>query len=257
VALAAATYRQMTRFLLTLFAAVSAVPAFPACQAVSGERTRALVELYTSEGCSSCPPADRWLSALAARGDPRVVPVAFHVTYWDELGWKYRFADRRYTTRQHDLAQARGASFVYTPQVAIGGSEPRRWSDARAVEEALASLDRQRPAARITLESSPVGPQGIAGTASLEVAAASAGIELFVVLTQDGLASRVTAGENRGERLEHRAVARDIAGTMARRIEFTFEPRADWDPSRMSLVAFAQDMRTGRVLQALSAPVCR
>ena len=246
----------MTFRILVLVAALIAIPV-AACQAVSGDRTRALVELYTSEGCSSCPPADRWLSQLAGKGDPRVVPVAFHVTYWDELGWKDRFADRRYTQRQHDLAQARGASFVYTPQVTIGGGDSRRWSDAGAVEEALASLDKQPPLARIRLDSSPAGPKGIVGTATLEMAQPAPGIALFVVLTQDGLSSRVTAGENRGERLEHRAVARDIASSMARRVEFTFGAAADWNPERMSLVAFAQDMRTGRVLQALSAPLCR
>jgi hypothetical protein len=228
-----------------------------ACESQSGGRTRALVELYTSEGCSSCPPADRWFSALAARADPRVVPVAFHVTYWDELGWRDRFADSRYTARQHDLAAASGASFVYTPQVTIGGGDSRRWSDARAVEQALASIDRERAAAHITLAASPASAQGIAGTASLDVASRGNDVGLFVVLTQDALSSRVTSGENRGEHLLHNAVARDMASAAGRRVEFRFSPRPDWDLSRMSLVAFAQDKRTGRVLQALSMPLCR
>lgn len=247
----------MRAYLLAAFLAATAASPAVACETVSGERTRALVELYTSEGCSSCPPADRWLSALAARADPRVVPVAFHVTYWDELGWKDRFADPRYTARQHELAGVRGASFVYTPQVTIGGRDSRRWSDAGAVEDAIAAIDRERAAARIALTAAPVGSTGISGTATLELRESARDIELFVVLTQDGLSSRVTAGENRGEKLEHRAVARDIAAGTARRIEFSFHPAADWDPARMSLVAFAQDMRTGKVLQALAAPVCR
>jgi hypothetical protein len=215
------------------------------------------VELYTSEGCSSCPPADRWLSALSARADPRVVPVAFHVTYWDELGWRDRFADSRYTARQHDLAEAHGASFVYTPQVTIGGGDSRRWSDAGAVEQAIASIDRERAAAHITLASAPASAQGIAGTASLDLAAHAKDVGLFVVLTQDGLSSRVTSGENRGDHLQHNAVAREMASAAGGRVEFRFSSRPDWDLSRMSLVAFAQDQRTGRVLQALSMPVCR
>ncbi|HUG25789.1 DUF1223 domain-containing protein, partial [Piscinibacter sp.] len=89
--------------------------AAPQCSARSGPAAAPLVELYTSEGCNSCPPADRWLSALKDR--PGVVALAFHVDYWDGLGWKDRFASPLHTQRQAQQRAVNGARFSYTPQV--------------------------------------------------------------------------------------------------------------------------------------------
>src|SRR5258706_16133613 len=100
--------------------------AAPDCTVRSGPSTAALVELYTSEGCSSCPPADQWLSSFGrARRSGLVVPIAFHVSYWDYIGWKDAYADPRFGERQRERAQATGASMVYTPQVMIGGGDFR------------------------------------------------------------------------------------------------------------------------------------
>src|SRR2546423_7870188 len=100
------------------------------CTHRSGAQTVALIELYTSEGCSSCPPADRWISGFTNHPQvERFVPIAFHVNYWDDLGWKDRFADQRYTERQRALAKATGAKMVYTPQVTVQGRDARNWRD--------------------------------------------------------------------------------------------------------------------------------
>ena len=245
--------------ILAAAAALAAMNATADCTAHSGTHVRALVELYTSEGCSSCPPADRWLSRLAASGDPRVVPLAFHVSYWEFIGWKDRFASPLYTERQQDLAEAQGAASVYTPQVMIGGRDFRRWSSEAAVNEALDAITRTPAAASLALTQEPLTAQGIEGRASLEwlKARAGAGARLYVALTQDGLASHVTAGENKGEDLRHHAVIRDFALVGTREGRFRFAARPDWDVARMSVVAFAQDPVTGRVVQALSAPLCR
>ena len=93
------------------------------CQAISGERRTPVIELYTSEGCSSCPPADRWLSQWGSQ--PEVIALAFHVDYWDRLGWPDRFASAEATARQHALAQAAGRVQVYTPQVIVDGADWR------------------------------------------------------------------------------------------------------------------------------------
>ena len=227
------------------------------CTVSSDAQSRALVELYTSEGCSSCPPADRWLSDLATSGDKRVVPLAFHVSYWDYIGWKDRFADARYTERQRDLAQAQGASMVYTPQVMIGGQDFRRWSSAGAVDRAIDEIAKTPAPARIAIASRPAGEAGIDGNASLQSTAKSRDVSLFVALTQDGLSSKVTAGENRGENLRHHAVVRDLVLIPAGSGAFHFARKPDWDLAHMSLVAFAQDPANGHVLQALMAPLCR
>src|SRR5438270_8352522 len=88
------------------------------CTARSPDHSVALLELYTSEGCDSCPPADRWLSRFDQTSvADRVVPLALHVDYWDRLGWKDRFASPAYTERQREQTRRQGSSFVYTPQV--------------------------------------------------------------------------------------------------------------------------------------------
>ncbi len=245
----------MNRFAFIL-AALASLGAFANdCTVRSDSQTHALVELYTSEGCSTCPPADHWISDLAARGDKRIVPIAFHVTYWDYIGWKDRFADSRYTDRQRDFAKAQDSEMVYTPQVIIGGRDFRRWPIKSDVEKAIEEIAASPAPASIAITSKPSGDRGIEGSASLKPGGKN--VELYVALTQDGLSSKVTRGENRGETLNHNAVVRDFADIGSGDGTFRFKPAADWDLTHMSLIAFAQDTRTGRVLQAVSTPVCR
>lgn len=100
----------------------------PDCESHSTARRVAVIELYTSEGCNSCPPADRWVSSLPALGfsADRVVPPAFHVDYWDYLGWRDRFAQASFCARQRAQADHAGARFVYTPQLLLNGADFRQ-----------------------------------------------------------------------------------------------------------------------------------
>ncbi len=107
------------------------------CETRSAATRVAVLELYTSEGCSSCPPADRWVSSLPAKGftPDRVIPLAFHVDYWDELGWPDRMAKAQYSARQRMQAGRHRASVVYTPQVLLNGADYRSsFSDIRLDE---------------------------------------------------------------------------------------------------------------------------
>ena len=230
------------------------IAASAGCTARSGAYVTPLVELYTSEGCSSCPPADRWLSRLAPEAAAgRVVALAFHVNYWDYIGWKDPFASERGTQRQRDIQGAAGARYVYTPQVVVGGRDFRDWgSDSFAT--ALQSIGRERASVSIELEARADAAKGVEVRSAT---AASGGLRgetvVLLAVTQDGLASRVTAGENRGERLGHDFVVRDFAlhrglGTAAS----TFKPAPGWNLAHMSVAALVQDRRTGRALQALS-----
>src|SRR5688572_27843983 len=123
-----------------------------ACSAVSGAGTTALVELYTSEGCDSCPPADRWLSSLGSRGlvPGKVVPMALHVDYWDYIGWKDPYARREFSLRQRLHATLKKARLVYTPQVLLQGQDYRGWASAD-FEQQVARINARPAAASIAL----------------------------------------------------------------------------------------------------------
>src|SRR5512147_860634 len=127
------------------------------CSAQSPGTTTALVELYTSEGCDSCPPADRWLSSLGAKGytADRVVPIALHVDYWDYIGWKDPYAKQAFTARQRKMASLARAAFVYTPQVLLQGRDFRPWREGNepgsAFAQAVAKINARTARARISL----------------------------------------------------------------------------------------------------------
>jgi len=155
-----------------------------------------LLELYTSEGCSSCPPADRWISTL--RDDPRlwrdVVPVAFHVDYWDYIGWKDRFASPVYGNRQRDYARSRRVGTVYTPGFVLAGKEWRSWFHRpvlkveKGVQAGKLELRINEDQASATFApSKPINGE----------------LELHVAILGFGLQTEVRAGENGGSTLEH------------------------------------------------------
>ena len=168
-----------------------------ACLAKSPPTVATVVELYTSEGCSSCPPADRWLSA--AQRQPGVVAVAFHVDYWDRLGWKDRFASAAYTRRQSDQLASNGARFSYTPQVVVDGIDQPDWPRARVptapARPADVDIVLKRDADRVTATvlSRSNAPRRLAG---------------YWAVTENGHATTVKAGENDGATLHHDAVVR-------------------------------------------------
>jgi hypothetical protein len=211
-----------------------------------------LVELYTSEGCSSCPPADRWLSTLQARRD--VVALGFHVNYWDYIGWRDRFATDATTERQKSHRSAWGARQVYTPQVVADGRDWPSWHQglpARSQQAAPVALELERQGDRLRARVSAASGPG--------VGAALAG---FWVVLEDGHTSRVRAGENAGATLRHDRVVRDYrplaAWPAAAPAEFALElPAAD--PAHPRRVVFVVHDTTPqrRPLQVLElAPAC-
>jgi hypothetical protein len=221
------------------FLALAALPAAAqVCQAQAGARPPVVLELYTSEGCSSCPPADRWLSSLRAGAE--VLPLSFHVSYWNRLGWPDRFASKEATQRQHDWARALGSSNVYTPQVVAGGRDWRRWP---ALPEAPAAAPMQ-----LTLKR-----EGKRMTA--EVGAAPGQWQAYWAVLEDGHRSRVTAGENNGETLAHDHVVRHLQpvpawGAAAQRFELQIPPPEAGRPQRVAFVV--ENAATRRPVQALA-----
>ncbi len=177
---------------------LAAAPA-AACRAESGERQATLVELYTSEGCNSCPPADRWLSSL--KGRPEVLAAAFHVDYWDRLGWVDRFGSPRHTARQASSLAHNGARFNYTPQVLVDGRDWRGWPALPAAGPGAGA------AARLRIALSRQDAQQVHLTVT-PLAGAPRRLAMWWALLEDGHSSRIGAGENQGATLHHDHVVR-------------------------------------------------
>lgn len=162
------------------------------CSASSTAVAPTVVELYTSEGCSSCPPADKWLSTL--KGRPDVLALAFHVTYWDKLGWPDRFASPESTARQYELASLAGSRQVYTPQVVANGRDWRVWPKlppARGTAAPKLTLARDGDKVALTVE--PLAGGALQG---------------YWAVLEDQHISKVRSGENAGETLRHDHVVR-------------------------------------------------
>lgn len=235
------------------------------CRAVSGPHTAALVELYTSEGCSSCPPADRWLSGLGGsdKVPARVVPLALHVDYWDYIGWKDPYAKREFSLRQRKLSQLQRMALVYTPQVLLQGRDFRGWGTP-AFDAAVARITAQPARASISLLVRQAAGRALQVEAGAELLdpAQQADAALYLAAYESRLSSAITAGENRGRTLAHDYVVLEWQGPFAfgpgarllERRELALLPRAATGNS--GVVGFVQNRRTTEVLQALMLPAC-
>jgi hypothetical protein len=190
----------MRNLLLVAFLTLVSAHAETAIQ--SGPQRVSLLELYTSEGCSSCPPAESWLSRLTTDGRlwKEIVPVTFHVDYWDDLGWKDRFAKAEYTSRQRSYAAVWGISSVYTPGFVFNGQEWKGWFGGNPLPN---PSDRSAGtlAVRIRDGTASIAYSGNAGPKEIEAH--------LVPLAMD-VSSDVRAGENRGHKLAHSFVALDL-----------------------------------------------
>jgi hypothetical protein len=236
--------------LLTLLVATAVqAQATGHCSARSGPAVAPVVELYTSEGCSSCPPADAWLSRLKA--DPGVVALAFHVDYWDRLGWKDRFASAAYTQRQAQSQRSSGARFSYTPQVIVDGVDRPDWSRAGSPSSA-----RGRAAATVEVSLARDGNRFSASVAT--TTGAPVRLAAYWAVTEQGHVSAVKAGENEGATLRHDHVVREYKAVDAWRVApnapalLAFESTLAADAAHARAVNLViVDADSGRPVQAL------
>ena len=235
--------------------------AFAACDARSGHNTAALVELYTSEGCSSCPPADQQLSRLRQALDPAavVVPLALHVGYWDYIGWKDPYAQAGFGARQSWLVRANRHNTVYTPQFFVGGAELRSWRGA--LGDKVRQLNAEPAAAEIRVQARITANGALALDAEATARSGAEPAAFYLALAESGLQSKVARGENGGATLAHDHVVREWIGPVrlvagAARVQREIALPAAWNRARLEVVAFVQGERSGGVLQALSANQC-
>ncbi len=233
------------------------------CHEQSNTQLGSLIELYTSEGCSSCPPADRWFSRMAKTADPKQLSLlAFHVDYWDSLGWPDRFARPAYTERQSRRVRAAGSTTIYTPQVMLSAVLGLHWYQPDAVAVAL-SQGQQLPAkVRIELGAHPEDSHWRVTVKATVTAAISQHAELYLAFYENDLISRIKAGENSGATLHHDRVVRGFWGPWPMTANGAVQDLrvslpSDANLANSGLTAFVQDSENGETLQALSLPLAQ
>ncbi len=181
-----------------------AVAAGPAARAADAAESRlVVVELFTSQGCNSCPPADALLAELAGR--PDVLAMSFHVDYWDYIGWKDPFASPQHSERQRDYAAKLGLRYVYTPQIVVDGRHDVVGSKRRAVLSAIETAGATKPAVAVTLSDVEGGRALLS-----EGEAPEGGATVWLVTFDDSHDTPVAKGENRGKMLHNANVVREL-----------------------------------------------
>ncbi len=212
------------------------------CGAQGGTQRPQLLELYTSEGCNSCPPAEDWLNRMQAGA--QVVPLAFHVDYWDSAHWQDRFAQPGFAARQRSIA-ARSKNQTFTPQVVLDGQIWNSWHRGGRIAALVAApVFFAMQVRRSDLQ--------VQWQMKFTAAAATEDNKVFVALVEDGLQSRVRAGENAGKLLQHDHVVRAFNGpNPAGDGVVRLRARSKVDLDRARIIAWMQDARTGAVGQVL------
>jgi hypothetical protein len=211
----------------------------------------AVVELFTSESCSSCPPADRLLRSLveeARASDRPIYGLSFHVDYWNHLGWEDPYSAAAYTERQRSYAEALGDR-VYTPQMVVNGTTAfvgsKRSKARSAIQSALSSPPPLEPEVRLVSESaqSPSVRMSLTDPPSNAV--------VHAALVERGLSQDVTRGENANRMLRHANVVRDFQSTPAPQTQtISLDAPSDLDPSKALVIVYVQDQPSLQILGA-------
>ncbi len=233
----------------------------------NGKRTPVIVELFTSEGCSSCPPADALLASLE-KTQPvpgaEVIALKEHVDYWNHLGWRDPYSSALFSARQNEYAQTLRNDTVYTPQMIVDGQTEFSGSDGSRARQAIARAART-PKAAVHLSWKPDSASGNTPALAIgveQLAPITPGDipEVYLAITESGLHSEVTRGENAGRKLDHFDVVRELKriGQVKTKAPASFaaEPRvkiaSGWKRENLRAVVFVQEARSRRVLAAAS-----
>ena len=226
-------------------------------QASSPDHRTAMLELYTSEGCSSCPPADEWLSRLKQIDE--IVPLAFHVTYWDYIGWQDPYGDTRFDSRQREISRHNSSSTIYTPQFVLDGKDYRSY---RRFSEDIDKVVSQP--APVDLGISAMVNEGRANV-TMDINIANTPLKdvaMYLAIYENNLSSQISAGENQGRKLRHDFVVRQLYGPFIQsqpnsegRFRQSVGLLQNWKRKDLNLVLFAQNPHTGEVLQAVKLAI--
>lgn len=204
-----------------------------------------VLELFTSQGCSSCPPADALLSELARDGDLPVIALAYHVDYWNRLGWRDPFSAREWSARQGEYVRVMKLESAYTPQIVINGSRQMVGSSGFLIRSAIEQESKRVPEGHVTVS--------VEGNDVVVRAESPKPAELIVVAYENGITTKITSGENAGRTQTNDAIVRKLVrvGT----IRESVEKRVPLELTKsMGVVAFLQDPQTRRITTAASRP---
>lgn len=202
-----------------------------------------VLELFTSQGCSSCPPADELLREL--RKQPGVIALAYHVDYWDRLGWRDPFSSREWSERQGEYVRAMKLESSYTPQIVINGSRQMVGSTGFAIRGAIDQESKRKPEGHVSLD--------VRNGEVFVRAESTKPAELIVVAYENGITTKITSGENSGRTQTSDSIVRKLVrlGTVSAAVE-KHVPLAL--TKSMGVVAFLQDPATRRITTAASRP---
>jgi hypothetical protein len=218
----------------------------------ASEDTPVLLELFTSEGCSSCPPADELLSRIGAL-TPGVIPLAYHVDYWDSLGWSDPFSSSQWTMRQVEYVRAMQLSGSYTPQIVINGRWQCVGSDPNLITRAIATARATPPPGVVTVRAMPpaAGSHKLYVSVSAHIVRTAGDKSLIVVVAiyENGLMARIDGGENSGHRIRYDYTVRKIipafelrpAAGSALENELSVDLDPSWKLDHLGVAAFIQD----------------
>lgn len=217
-----------------------------------------LIELFTSEGCSSCPPADDWVQKLdAAQPVPGadVIVLSEHVDYWNHDGWKDPYSSASLTERQSSYSHVLKLSDIYTPQIIVDGTAELRLSDPQRTAQIL-EKETAAPKIPVRIDSISVDGSAVRGQVGTDAASANQDADVYVALTLNHAQSQVLRGENGGKLLTHVAVVQSLKklGRLetgkASSHDFQLKLKSGTDPGNIRIVAFVQETGQGKVLGA-------
>ena len=236
--------------ILSMAVAWGNLPASSQKQALAaGAKTPVIVELFTSEGCSSCPPADAVLAELEKRqpvANAQIIALGEHVDYWNQLGWADPFSSGKFSERQQDYSRALNAN-VYTPQMIVNGQVEFIGSNLKQATDAIAKAVRA-PQAKVQI--TRLAPDQISVTATdIPKVAAGDTLDILLAITETNLSTNVARGENAGRKLNHVTVVRQLTviGTApSATAKLSFEP--NWQRANLRIVAFLQERMSRRIV---------
>ena len=244
--------------ILCLTACLTSFSAFAAKKLTveSGSKQISVVELYTSEGCSSCPPADKWFEALidTPKQKADILALAFHVDYWDYIGWKDRFADPKHTTRQRQLGANNYQRSIYTPEFFVNGKEARgtrsvlsKISDGRNKTSSVnlkLSVSKNQHSFMVELETTPTK-------------SSTRNLHHRYFIYESGLTTEVTRGENAGETMDHQQVVRYMSAAFESKANdrHSIKIDPDWKLDQIGIAALVTTPDNDQYIQAIYTPI--